>query len=128
MKHLLSAIVAALGALLFLAACSSAPEKHYPVQAEVVSVDVPKRMIIVSHGEIPGLMPAMTMGYMVAVPKEIEGLGPGDKITADLVVSDNKGQLERIVLVRKAGKDQAPAAAPAAPPAPGTKSAPPAPR
>jgi Cu/Ag efflux protein CusF len=124
MRHLLSAIVAALGALLFLAACSSAPEKHYPVQAEVVSVDVPKKMIIVSHGEIPGLMPAMTMGYMVAVPKEIEGLGPGDQITADLVVSDNKGQLEKIVLVRKAGKDQAPAA----PPAPGTKNAPPRPR
>jgi len=128
MKHLLSPILAALGALLFLAACSSAPEKHYPIQAEVVSVDAPKKMIVVSHGEIPGLMPAMTMGYMVAVPKEIEGLGPGDKITADLVVSENKGRLERIVLVQKAGKEQAPAAAPVAPPAPGTKDAPPSPR
>jgi hypothetical protein len=62
----------------------------------------------------------MTMGYMVAVRKEIEGLGPGDKITADLVVSDNKGQLEKIILVQKAAKEQAPAAAPA----PGTKDAP----
>jgi len=128
MKHLFSPILAALGALFLLAACSSAPEKHYSIQAEVVSVDVPKKMIVVSHGEIPGLMPAMTMSYMVAVPKEIEGLGPGDKITADLVVSDNKGQLEKIVLVQKAEKGPAPAAAPVAPPATGTKDAPPSPR
>ena len=128
MKHLFSPILAALGALFFLAACSSAPEKHYPVQAEVVSVDVPKKMIVVSHGEIPGLMPAMTMSYMVAVPKEIEGLGPGDKITADLVVSENLGRLEKIVLVQKAGKERAPAAAPAAPPTPGKKDAPRSPR
>ncbi|MBZ5702994.1 MAG: copper-binding protein [Acidobacteriia bacterium] len=124
MKKFFAPILAALGALFFLAACASAPEKRYPIQAEVVSADAPRKMIVVSHGEIPGLMPAMTMGYMVAEPKEIEGLGPGDKITADLVVSDNKGQLEKIVLVKKAGKEQAPAAAPAVK----TKQAPPAPR
>ena len=58
-------------------------------------------MITVKHGDIPGLMPAMTMSYMVANPKEIEKLGPGDKITADLVVSESKGRLEKIVLVSK---------------------------
>ena len=46
-------------------------------------------------------MPAMTMQYSVADPKQIANLQPGDKITADLVVSDNKGQLENIVLVTK---------------------------
>jgi protein SCO1 len=83
------------------AACQSAPEKHYAIQAEVISSNPEREMITVKHGDIPGLMPAMTMSYMVANPKEIEKLGPGDKITADLVVSESKGRLEKIVLVSK---------------------------
>lgn len=79
----------------------SAPAKRYHLEAEVVSVEVPRGLIVVKHGEIPGLMPAMTMQYSVADPKQIENLQPGDKITADLVVSDNKGQLENIILVSK---------------------------
>jgi protein SCO1 len=85
------------------------PAKHYPVQAEVISVDAPKGLITLKHGDIPGLMPAMTMQYMVADPKQIESLQPGDKITADLVVSEAQGRLEKIVLISKAGakpKDQ----------------------
>ena len=85
----------------FGAGCQSAPEKHYPIQAEVISSNPERQMITVKHGDIPGLMPAMTMSYMVADPKQIEKLGPGDKITADLVVSDSKGRLENIVLVSK---------------------------
>jgi protein SCO1 len=84
---------------LFTVGCRSAPEKHYPVQAEVISVDLPKSLIIVKHGDIPGLMPAMTMQYAVADPRQIENLQPGDKITADLVVSESKGRLEKIALV-----------------------------
>ena len=85
----------------FTAGCRSTPEKHYLVQAEVVSVDVPKSLIVVKHGDIPGLMPAMTMQYAVADPRQIENLQPGDKITADLVVSESKGRLEKITLVSK---------------------------
>jgi protein SCO1/2 len=85
----------------FAAGCQSAPEKRYPIQAEVISAEPQRQMITVKHGDIPGLMPAMTMSYMVADPKQIEKLGPGDKITADLVVSESKGRLENIVLVSK---------------------------
>jgi len=81
--------------------CQSAPEKHYPIQGEVISADPAKKLITVKHGDIPGLMPAMTMTYQVAEPKQIETLQPGDKITADLVVSESKGRLEKIVLVSK---------------------------
>lgn len=81
--------------------CQSAPEKHYPIQGEVISADAAKKLITVKHGDIPGLMPAMTMTYQVAEPKQIETLQPGDKITADLVVSESKGRLEKIVLVGK---------------------------
>jgi len=84
--------------------CQSTPEKHYPLQAEVLSVDVPRKLIVVKHGEIPGLMPAMTMTYAVTDARQIENLQPGDKISADLVVSENKGHLEKISLVSKAGE------------------------
>jgi protein SCO1 len=83
------------------AGCQSAPEKHYPIQAEVISANPAKELITVKHGDIPGLMPAMTMTYQVAEPRRIESLQPGDKITADLVVSESKGRLEKIVLVAK---------------------------
>ena len=83
-------------ASLLISACQSAPEKHYALKAEVISVDAPRKLITVVHGAIPGLMPAMTMTYAVSDAKEIEQLAPGDFITADLVVSDNKGRLEKI--------------------------------
>ena len=83
------------------AGCQSAPEKHYPIRAEVISANPAKELITVKHGDIPGLMPAMTMTYQVAEPRRIESLQPGDKITADLVVSESKGRLEKIVLVAK---------------------------
>jgi Cu/Ag efflux protein CusF len=90
------------------AGCHSAPAKHYPLQAEVISVDASRGLIVVKHGEIPGLMPAMTMQYSVADPKQIEKLQPGDKITAVLVVNDSKGQLEKIILVSKGDRKSSP--------------------
>lgn len=102
MKNIL--VFVSLFTLCLAASCKSAPAKHYPIQAEVISVDAPKSLIIVKHGDIPGLMPAMTMQYEVANSKEIENLKPGDKITADLVVSENVGRLEKITLVSKPDK------------------------
>jgi len=52
------------------------------------------------------LMPTMTMSYAIAIP---ESLGPGDKISADLVVSSSKARLEKIVLLEKAKPNRAPA-------------------
>jgi Cu/Ag efflux protein CusF len=94
--------VATLPLLLFPSGCGTKEEKHYPIQAEVIAVDMPHKLILVKHGEISGLMPAMTMSYVIAVPKQAEGLGPGDKITADLVVSNNHGRLEKIALLERA--------------------------
>jgi Cu/Ag efflux protein CusF len=82
--------------------CQTAPVKHYAIQAEVISVNVPEKMVTLKHGEIPGLMPAMTMDYLVADEKQIAPLKPGDKISADLVIGENVGHLEKIVLVERA--------------------------
>jgi len=99
MKQILSIVVLICAGI--AAGCQSAPEKHYPIQGEVISADAAKKQLTVKHGDIPGLMPAMTMTYQVAEPKQMETLQPGDKITADLVVSENKGRLEKIALVSK---------------------------
>ena len=61
------------------AGCKSTPEKHYPLHAVVISADAPRGLIVMEHGEIPGLMPAMTMQYSVADPKQTENLGRGTK-------------------------------------------------
>lgn len=98
--------------------CHQEVKKRYPIpQAEVISVDLPHKLIVIKHGEIPGLMPAMTMSYLIANQKEAEGLGPGDKISAELVVSENVAHLEKIVLIEKAKLTQ-PNAAPRAPVSP----------
>jgi len=111
MRHLQTFVILAAGILISaLAGCESKPEqRHYPIQAEVIAVELPKKLIIVKHGDIPGLMPAMTMSYTIAIPKEAESLGPGDKISADLVVSSSKARLEKIVLLEKAKPNPTPA-------------------
>jgi len=83
-------------------ACAHKDVKHYPIEAKVISVDLPGKRIIVEHGDIPGLMPAMTMGYTLANPKEAQGLSLGDKISADLVVTDGLARLEKVTLLEKA--------------------------
>jgi Cu/Ag efflux protein CusF len=90
-------------AIFFLTGCKAKPpESHYPIQAEVIAMNVPRKLLIVQHGDLPGFMPAMTMGYSIAVPKEVKTLGAGDKISADLVVSEGKARLEKIFLLEKA--------------------------
>jgi protein SCO1 len=105
-RFLMNVLVAC--ALIF-AGCHKDEAKHYPVSGEVISVDVPHKMIMLKHGDIPGLMPAMTMDYKVADVKQIEGLKPGDTIRADLVVGENIGHLEKIVVIMKAATPPAPA-------------------
>jgi Cu/Ag efflux protein CusF len=74
----------------------------------VIPADPAKKLITVKHRDIPGLMPATTMTYQVAEPKQIGSLQPGDTISGDLVVSENKGRLEKIVLVGRGDGKTAP--------------------
>jgi Cu/Ag efflux protein CusF len=78
--------------------CRAALGERCAVQAEVISVDARKELIVLKHGEIPGLKPAMTMQYALTDPREIDKLPSGDKITADLVVRENQGRLQKISL------------------------------
>jgi protein SCO1/2 len=81
---------------------TAAEVKHYQLEGEVVSVDAPNKRLVVKHGDIPGFMEAMTMPYPVADVKELNGLAAGDRIRAELVVSDGEAVLHNVTLVSKA--------------------------
>jgi len=97
--------------------CSPRPEqlREYPLKGQVLSV-APKaqqdgrREISVKHEDIPGFMPAMTMAYFVKSPSILDGLAPGDLITARLVVEGSEAYLDRIEKVGRS--DLPPDAAP----------------
>jgi Cu/Ag efflux protein CusF len=84
--------------------------QRYSLQGRVVSVEKAKRQVVVDHGEIPGFMMAMTMGYSVKNTNLLDPLSPEDQITADVVVNGNDVWLENIAVVKKAGQTKTPSA------------------
>lgn len=73
---------------------ASAPEGSWTVRGIVRSVFPSLGAVILTHEAMPGLMQSMTMGFEVADPKILDGLGPGDRVRFTV-----KRAGERIVLV-----------------------------
>jgi protein SCO1/2 len=97
--------VAALVVLAFGIACnrnSSSPgqasAKRYHLKGKVVSVDKRAKMANIDSEAIPGFMDAMTMPYEVKPESELDKLAPGDAITADVVIQDDKSWLENVAV------------------------------
>ena len=61
------------------------PAPGYLVKGQIEGVDAKTGTVVLSHGAITGLMPAMTMEYKLANPTEISELHPGDRITATML-------------------------------------------
>jgi protein SCO1 len=122
-------LIPALTALLILAGCNStkpapepanptaaaatpaAPVKTYPIRGKVVSVNGPSVML--DHEAVPGFMDAMTMAYKLKDPSIASELHPGDRITANLLVSKdadgfNSVLLDNIVVIAQAKPDYKP--------------------
>lgn len=102
----LSAIVAA--------SCASKPadERRYPLQGQVLSLEPARKSLTVKHDEIKGFMPAMTMPYEVQEAKALDGLRPGDLISATLVVYSNGAHLTAIKKTGEAPLEKPPADTP----------------
>ena len=79
-------------------AASAPAAKRYHLKGKVVSVDKKSKMLNVDSEDIPDFMPAMTMPYEVRPETELDRLKPGDAITADVVVQDEKAWLENIAV------------------------------
>jgi protein SCO1/2 len=68
-----------------LAACGLQRDQTYSgVTGFVQSVDAANRQVTVSHDEIPGFMPAMTMSFDVADAKLLDGVAPGARVEFSL--------------------------------------------
>ena len=55
-------------------------QKTVTGEGKVVATVPSSGQLVVDHGEIKGFMGAMTMGYPVEPPSQIEGLKPGDQV------------------------------------------------
>lgn len=87
--------------------------KRYPVTGQVQAVDPAAGRASVSHDDIPGFMPAMTMEFTILDAAVLAALKPGDRIRATLVIStDNRSWLEAVTVT-----GHAPVRATPAPPA-----------
>lgn len=101
---------------LALSACNKQPdERAFTLQGQVQSLDPAMKIVVVKHGEIKGFMPAMTMPYEVQEAKALDGLAPGDLISATLVVLSNGAHLTNIKKVGTAPLEKPPAEAPSPP-------------
>jgi Cu(I)/Ag(I) efflux system protein CusF len=69
-----------------LAACGSSTPDHGTGKGTVAAVDAVKGEITLDHGDIPGIMGAMTMTYSVPDKKILAGVTPGAKVEFDMQV------------------------------------------
>lgn len=84
-----------------LAGCSKPVPKttvrEYPLAGVVQSVDLPKHSVRITHDDVPGLMPGMTMDFPV-LAGDAANLHAGERIRATLVI-DQPGAEPRLVQI-----------------------------
>jgi Cu(I)/Ag(I) efflux system protein CusF len=61
-------------------AAATTGEREYHVTGVVRAGLEDLGLLVVTHGEIPGYMPAMTMGFRTASPKIVESVKVGDAV------------------------------------------------
>lgn len=93
---------------LCLAACRrSGNEKRYDLRGKVLVVEPDKRLVTVSHEEIKGYMPAMTMPFTVPSEADLKILAPDDQISATLVIDGSHSWLEDLIITRQSATSPA---------------------
>ena len=87
--------------LSFAAACRRGNEKRFDFKGKVIAVDQEKRLVTVSHEDVKGYMPGMTMPFAVKNEADLQILAPDDEITATLVVDGKHSWLEDLIITRQ---------------------------
>jgi len=82
-----------------LAGLAAAQTSRKPIRlaGHIESVDVAGKTVTIIHGDIPGFMAAMTMGYGVDDDAVLKKLKPGDDIVATVYAGDGKLYKVRVV-------------------------------
>jgi protein SCO1/2 len=86
---------------------SSGSEKRFDFKGKVVAVEPDKHSVTVSHEDVKGYMPAMTMPFTVPNEADLQFLAPGDEITATLVVDGSHSSLEGLIITRQSANPAA---------------------
>ncbi|HWE50997.1 MAG TPA: SCO family protein [Bryobacteraceae bacterium] len=93
-----------LAAFALLAGCGGSGPKHYALRGRVLTKSPDQ--LTVSHEDIPGFMPAMTMAYAVKDAAGFQKVEEGDAIAADLVADQKQNPwLEHLVVTDSSGRD-----------------------
>jgi protein SCO1/2 len=79
----------------------SGSEKRYDFKGKVIVVEPDKHLVTVSHEDIKGYMPAMTMPFTVKSESDLQILAPDDEITATLVIDGKHSWLEDLIITRQ---------------------------
>ena len=77
-------------------ACGAGAGERYEGGGVVRGVRPAEGQVTIEHGEIEGLMPAMTMSFDVADPALLEGLAPGQYVEFRLVHSAGRFEIDAI--------------------------------
>jgi protein SCO1/2 len=104
-------VVPLLFVLLATGCTRQGPERReFQLKGQILSLgrELPNgwREVSVKHEDIPGFMPAMTMPYYVRDRKQLDGVAPGDLVSATLVLIGSEPYLDR---VHKTGHAELPA-------------------
>ena len=96
------------------ASCRRSNERRFELTGKIVAVDADKHQVTVSHGDIKGYMPGMTMPFTVRDQINLKELAPNDKLTATLVVDGSHTWLEDLIVTHVSSNGSAPPVAPLA--------------
>jgi Cu/Ag efflux protein CusF len=81
--------------------------QYYKLSGTVQSVDPKDHAMVLQHCDIPGFMADVTMRYSVRKEEDLQKVGSGNQIEADLVVSGNVAYLENVrITARVKGNDK----------------------
>jgi len=89
--------------------------KKYHLRGMIVAKSIQASEVTVRHGDIPGVMPAMTMVYKVKDPAVVQELQPGDRIAAEILVPSDSDNylLDEVVITDESHRNEPPAMLPA---------------
>ncbi len=95
------AIAARLAALVLVTVGLGCADDTHTVTGEIVAVDVSERHVTITHDDIPGVMPAMTMRFAVRAPEVLAGIAPGMPVRFELEKRADELVVNRIEALRE---------------------------
>jgi protein SCO1/2 len=102
--HLRSLVLILAAASALLASAARGAERIFDVNG-VVRAPLKGGRVVIAHDDIPGFMPAMTMGFAVANPTEATSLAVGDRVQFRLTVSETTSTATDFKVVGRAPGD-----------------------